>query len=82
MYIIGTIRKPTGVTLTDSKGNDYPETAPIPGHHVNTTKKMPGWDAYEVFPVTPQAVYAGAVTYYYTFADKAEFETICPPEPV
>jgi hypothetical protein len=33
--IVGTIHKPTGVTLTDADGNDYPETAPLSGHHVN-----------------------------------------------
>jgi hypothetical protein len=33
--IVGTIHKPTGVTLTDADGNEYPETAPLSGHHVN-----------------------------------------------
>ena len=33
--IIGTIYKPTGVMLTDEEGNEFPETAPIPGFHAN-----------------------------------------------
>ena len=33
--IVGTIHKPTGVTLTDADGNEYPETAPLSGYHVN-----------------------------------------------
>ena len=33
--LIGTISKPTGVTLTDSEGFEYPEMAAIDGYHVN-----------------------------------------------
>ena len=33
--IVGVIHKPTGVTLTDADGNDYPETAPLDGWHIN-----------------------------------------------
>jgi hypothetical protein len=33
--IIGTIYKPTGAMLTDEEGNEFPETAPIPGFHAN-----------------------------------------------
>ena len=34
--VVGTIHEPTGVTLTDSEGMDYPEMAPIPNAwHVN-----------------------------------------------
>lgn len=34
--VVGTIYEPTGVTLTDSEGMDYPEMAPIPNAwHVN-----------------------------------------------
>jgi len=33
--LVGTIYAPTGNTLTDAEGNEYPETAPIDGYHVN-----------------------------------------------
>jgi len=33
--LVGTIYEPTGNTLTDDEGNEYPETAPIDGYHVN-----------------------------------------------
>ena len=33
--VVGTIYEPTGVTLTDDEGNEYPETAPVDGWHVN-----------------------------------------------
>ena len=33
--VVGVIYEPTGVMLTDAEGNEYPETAPVPGWHVN-----------------------------------------------
>lgn len=33
--IIGLIYQPTGQTLTDDEGNEYPEMEPIPGYHAN-----------------------------------------------
>ena len=33
--IVGVIYKPTGNMLTDDEGNEYPETAPLGGWHVN-----------------------------------------------
>ena len=33
--IVGVIHEPTGNTLTDADGNQYPETAPIDGWHIN-----------------------------------------------
>ena len=33
--IVGVIHEPTGNTLTDAEGNQYPETAPIDGWHIN-----------------------------------------------
>ena len=35
MDIVGIIYKATGNTLTDDDGNEYPETAPLDGWHVN-----------------------------------------------
>lgn len=33
--LIGTIQEPTGVMLTDTEGNEYPEMRPVEGYHVN-----------------------------------------------
>jgi hypothetical protein len=33
--IVGVIYKATGVIMTDDEGNEYPETAPLDGWHVN-----------------------------------------------
>ena len=33
--VVGTIHEPTGVTLTDSEGMEYPEMAAVDGWHVN-----------------------------------------------
>ena len=33
--IVGVIYSPTGVMLTDEEGNEYPETAPLDGWHLN-----------------------------------------------
>ena len=33
--VLPTLHEPTGETLTDVEGNEYPEMAPVPGYHVN-----------------------------------------------
>ena len=33
--VVGVIYRPTGNTLTDAEGNEYPEQAPLEGWHVN-----------------------------------------------
>jgi hypothetical protein len=33
--IVGLIHEPTGNTLTDDEGMEYPEMAPVPGWHIN-----------------------------------------------
>lgn len=33
--VVGVIQEPTGVTLTDSEGFEYPEMADVAGWHVN-----------------------------------------------
>jgi hypothetical protein len=33
--VVGVIQEPTGTMLTDDEGNEYPETAPVDGWHVN-----------------------------------------------
>lgn len=35
---VGTIYAPTGKTLKDDEGNEYPETAPVTGYHLNLRK--------------------------------------------
>ena len=35
---VGTIYAPTGNTLTDDEGNEYPEIAPVTGYHLNLRK--------------------------------------------
>ena len=37
---IGTIQKPTGVTLTDAEGFEYPEMVAVDGYHVNVLPPM------------------------------------------
>ena len=64
--IIGTIYKPTGATLTDSEGDEYPEMAAESGWHVNLriVGDVRRVDAealdttYGVNPVTPYRVWA------------------------
>lgn len=33
--VVGVLHEPTGTMLTDDEGNEYPETAPVDGWHVN-----------------------------------------------
>ena len=63
--VVGTIHEPTGVTLTDSEGMDYPEMAAVDGWHVNIRlvgdamrETVEALDAtHGVTPVTPQRVW-------------------------
>lgn len=59
--IIGTIFDAEGIAL--------------PGWHVNSPESVSGWEAFQVTPSTPQRVFAGHATFFYTFADEAEFTT-------
>lgn len=46
---VGIIYRPTGETLTDSEGNEYPEMAPLDGYHVNIRGELPeSLSAYNV----------------------------------
>ena len=58
--VVGTIYKPTGVTLTDAEGMQYPEMAPLSGFHVNILSD--GFDealaAFVVYPASPSRVWA------------------------
>jgi hypothetical protein len=63
--VVGTIHEPTGVTLTDSEGMDYPEMAAVDGWHVNVRlvgdamrKTVEALDAtYGVTPNSPSRVW-------------------------
>ena len=62
------LTEPTGETLTDGEGFEYPEIAPVPGYHVNVLVHPDHEAAYrsalagvllDPAPVTPQVKYAG-----------------------
>ena len=63
--IVGVIHRPTGNTLTDADGNEYPEQAPLEGWHVNVRllgdtlrDTVEALDAiYGVIPNTPARVW-------------------------
>jgi hypothetical protein len=64
--IVGVIYRPTGNMLTDDEGNEYPETAPLDGWHVNirllNDTMLEAAEAvnavYGVVPETPARVWA------------------------
>jgi len=64
--IVGVIYEPTGVTLTDDEGNEYPATAPLDGWHLNIRllndtmrAAVEAIDAtYGVTPSSPSRVWA------------------------
>ena len=77
--IIGIIHKPTGVMLTDSGGIEYPEYAPIPGWHINSTEPVPEWEQYHVIPSgTYHRVFAGAETFCYRFDSAEQAQKLAP----
>lgn len=63
--VVGVIHEPTGNTLTDAEGNEYPETAPVDGWHVNARlvgdamrETVEALDAlYGVVPNSPSRVF-------------------------
>lgn len=63
--LVGTIYEPTGNMLTDAEGNEYPETAPMDGWHVNVRlvgdamrETVEALDAlYGVVPNSPSRVF-------------------------
>lgn len=84
--LIGTIQAPTGVTLTDADGFEYPETVAVVGYHVNVlpplndTADIDGnvivnpLKAHIVEVNTPARVFGGRKdTICLKFADRAEW---------
>ena len=57
--IIGTIYRPTGNTLTDDEGNEYPEQEALDGFHVNIRAEAPieEFETYRVYPNAPVRVW-------------------------
>ena len=77
--IIGIIHKPTGVMLADSDGIEYPEYAPIPGYHINSTEPVPEWEQYQIIPSgVYHRVFAGAETFCYRFDDERQAQELAP----
>ena len=68
--IIGTIYTPG---TYDAEDNELTPPVAIPGWHVNSPHPVEGWEAFKVHPATPLRVYAGHETFFYSFADEAEF---------
>jgi len=59
--IIGTIYEPTGNTLTDEDGLEYPEIQPIEGFHANLMAERGITGLPEITsPSTPKRKFAGA----------------------
>ncbi|MFT0137274.1 hypothetical protein ACEK07_04340 [Alcanivoracaceae bacterium MT1] len=63
VVVIGSLMKPTGNVLTDEDGNEYPESAVVPGFHANilTTDEdlIAALASITVDPVTPLVEWAG-----------------------
>ena len=76
MDIIGIMYAPTGETIKDEEGNDLPVMAALPGWHVNTPEPVEAFADKEVTPNSPSRVYAGHETFFYVFADEAEFTSM------
>jgi len=57
--IIGVIYRPTGNTLTDDEGFEYPEQAALEGYHVNIRAAAPieELEGYRVYPNNPVRVW-------------------------
>ena len=60
----------------DSSGNEIVKPQEIQGWYVNSPKRVIGWENYEVSPVTPRRVFAGAKTIFYTFESEEQFNSL------
>jgi hypothetical protein len=75
--LIGTIHKPTGVTLTDAEGFEYPDMVAIEGYHVNILELTPELEPFVVQVNTPSRKFAGRDdTIHLRFSDRAEWLSI------
>ena len=79
--IIGIIYKPTGKTITDSEGFEYPEQEAIEGFHVNFPADVPELAEYKLDPqpTTPLRIYAGGIMpVAYVFPNERAFKQHFP----
>lgn len=58
--VVGVISEPTGNMLADDEGNEYPETAPVPGWHINIrlvkdARRADVEALHETYGVTPRS---------------------------
>lgn len=73
---IGTIYKPSGVTLKDDMGNEYAEMVAIEGYHVNVLPEddMSLIEPYIIVPSALNRVFAGRDdTVALKFTDRGEW---------
>ena len=60
--VVGVIYQPTGVTLVDQEGIEYPELQAVDGYHVNIRlcddEDSEALIAYAIYPATPMRVWA------------------------
>ena len=75
--LIGTIYKPTGVTLTDEDGIECPEMEEVVGYHVNMLEVTEATQPFVVQVNTPSRKFAGRDdTIHLRFSDRAEWLSI------
>jgi hypothetical protein len=70
--VVGVISSITNLESQSEEGW-VPLVNTLPGYHVNSPWRVPGWSAFEVNPSTPRRVNAGSATVFYSFADEAAF---------
>ena len=72
--ILGAIYKPTGVTLTDKDGFEYPEMEQVEGYFVNVLDATEELKPYIVTPEQPVRKFAGrGDTVFLMFKDRDEW---------
>ncbi len=63
IHLIGDIYTPTGATMTDDDGNEYPETAIVDGYHANLVTQdvelIDGVSSITITVSTPSYTVAG-----------------------
>ncbi len=70
MYVLGTVYPEPE---TDENGDAIPGQEPIAGYHVNTTEAVVYFKQFEIKPKTPMSAIGGVKTFYYRFANEAQF---------
>ena len=73
--ILGTLYNDDSV-MTD-EGEVITPSTPMAGYHLNTSAKLEGLDVYLTYPSKPRNQLNTEKQYFYTFADEAEFNSLC-----